>query len=190
MMRSRRPIPPLDTASLERLALRYVERFATTRGKLTAYLSRKIRERGWEGEAADPAALAERFAQLGYVNDRLFAEAKASSMARRGLGERRVGEALRHAGIVGEDAEAIAPQVAARRGETAVAFARKRRIGPFAATMADRAQQAKQVAAMVRAGHSPDLAWRIVRMPPGDDAAPLLERDDDQQVDPFLECDG
>ena len=80
MKRDRRPIPPLDAASLERLALRYVERFATTRGKLVAYLARKIRERGWEGETADLAALADRFAERGYVNDRLFAEAKASSV--------------------------------------------------------------------------------------------------------------
>src|SRR5690606_32415754 len=85
MTRDRRPIPTLDSASLERLALRYVERFATTRGKLAAYLARKIRERGREGDPADPGAIAERFAELGYVNDRLFAEAKASSMTRRGL---------------------------------------------------------------------------------------------------------
>ncbi|MCP3731197.1 RecX family transcriptional regulator [Sphingomonas sp. MG17] len=173
-----RPIPPLDAASLDRLALRYVERFATTRGKLAAYLHRKIRERGWDGPPADPTALAERFAKLGYVNDRLFAESKASAMARRGLGARRVNEALRHAGIDGDDAEAIAPQVAARRGETAVAFARRKRIGPFALAPADRAAQAKSVAAMVRAGHSPDLAWKIVRMQPG------------ENVDPFLEGDG
>lgn len=178
MTRGRRPIPPLDAAALERLALRYVERFATTRGKLTAYLLRKIRERGWEGEAADPAAIAERFAELGYVNDRLFAEAKASSMTRRGLGARRVNEALRHAGIAGEDAAAVAPQLDAQRGETAIAFARKRRFGPFATAPADRALQSKQVAAMVRAGHRPDLAWRIVRMDPG------------ESVDPFLELDG
>jgi len=175
MTRDRRPIPTLDSASLERLALRYVERFATTRGKLAAYLARKIRERGREGDPADPGAIAERFAELGYVNDRLFAEAKASSMTRRGLGARRVNEALRHAGIDSEDAEAVAPQLIARRGETAVAFARKRRFGPFAAVPADRALQAKQVAAMVRAGHSPDLSWKIVRMDPGESVDPFLE---------------
>ncbi|KTW08260.1 RecX family transcriptional regulator, partial [Sphingomonas sanguinis] len=37
---------------LERLALRYVERFATTEGKLVDYLTRKLRERGWAGEGA------------------------------------------------------------------------------------------------------------------------------------------
>lgn len=173
--RGHRPIPPLDAAALERLALRYVERFATTRGKLTAYLQRKIRERGWEGAAADPAAIAERFAELGYIDDRLYAEAKASAMGRRGLGARRVSETLRHAGIADEDAQAIAPQVAARRGETAIAFARRRRIGPFAAELADRPLMTKQVAAMVRAGHPPDLAWRIARMEPGESIESLLD---------------
>ncbi|QDX25918.1 regulatory protein RecX [Sphingomonas suaedae] len=174
-MRSpRRPIPPLDRASLDRLALRYVERFATTRGKLAAYLARKIRERGWEGDAVDPAAIAERFAELGYVNDRLYAESKAAAMARRGLGARRVGEALRHAGIVGDDAEAVAPQVEERATETALAFARRRRIGPYAAEAADRDVMAKQVAAMVRAGHSPALAWRIARMEPDSEVEDLI----------------
>ncbi len=175
MKRERRPIPPLDTAALDRLALRYVERFATTRGKLAAYLHRKIRERGWDGPPADPAAIADRFAALGYVDDRLYAQAKAAAMARRGLGARRVNQALRHAGIAGADADDLAPAIAARRGETAVAFARRRRIGPFAAAPADRAAQARQVAAMVRAGHSPDLAWRIVRMEPGASVELLLE---------------
>ncbi len=169
-----RPIPPLDRGSLDRLALRYVERFATTRGKLTAYLVRKIRERGYDGTPPDPAEIAERFAELGYVNDRLYAESKAAAMARRGLGARRVGEALRHAGVQAEDAEAIAPQVDARTGQSAIDFARRKRIGPFAAEPADRDRIAKQVAAMVRAGHAPGLAWRIARMQPGDDTDFLL----------------
>lgn len=173
----RRPIPPLDAAALERLALRYVERFATTRGKLAVYLARKVRERGWEGEPVDPVAIAERFAELGYVNDLLYAESKASAMARRGLGARRVSQALRHAGVQERDAEAVAPQISARTGETAVAFARKRRIGPFSEIPADRAKVAKQVAAMVRAGHSPELAWKIARMNPGESVEPLLDED-------------
>ena len=173
----RRPPPPLDRSTLERLALRYVERFATTRGKLAAYLTRKVRERGWEGAPADPVAIAERFAELGYVNDRIYAESKASAMARRGLGARRVSEALRHAGVQERDAAAIAPQLAERANETAVAFARKRRIGPFAEAPADRAKLAKQVAAMVRAGHSPELAWKIARMNPGESVEPLLDED-------------
>ncbi len=151
------------------MALRYVERFATTRGRLTDYLRRKIRERGWEGEVVDPATIAERFAERGYIDDRAYAEAKATAMARRGLGARRVAGALHQAGVGGEDADAIAPDIAARAVEAALTFARRRRIGPFADTAADRAQREKQIAAMLRAGHAATLARRIAAMGPGEE---------------------
>lgn len=167
MSHDSRPVPPLDTAKLERLALRYVERFATTRGKLTDYLRRKIRERGWDGEPADPAALAERMAGLGYVDDRAFAEARASALGRRGLGARRVAGALREARIGDEDAEAVAPGIEARAIDAALTFARRRRIGPFGVPAADRAAREKQLGAMLRAGHPLDLSRRIVNAPQG-----------------------
>ncbi|HEX8388842.1 MAG TPA: RecX family transcriptional regulator, partial [Sphingomonas sp.] len=64
MARAREPAPPLDRDAMERLALRYVERYATTRGRLADFLRRKIRERGWQGPPADPVALAEKMAEL------------------------------------------------------------------------------------------------------------------------------
>jgi len=164
----RRSAPPLDTGALERLALRYVERFATTRGRLAAYLTRKIRERGWQGDAADVVALAERLADLGYIDDRAFGEARAGAMLRRGLGRRRVAGALRAAGIGAEDAAAIAPTVEAGAFDAALAFARRRRIGPFGIETPDRAAREKQIAAMIRAGHDVDLARKIAKMAPGD----------------------
>jgi regulatory protein len=170
----RQPASPLDRSGLEKLALRYVERFATTRGRLTDYLTRKIRVRGWEGEAVDPAAIADRMADLGYIDDRAWGEAKASAMARRGLGARRVSGALRQAGLAAEDADAIAPAVADRSLDAAIAFARRRRIGPFADAPGDRPTREKQLAAMLRAGHSFTLARALANMNPGDDPADLL----------------
>lgn len=165
----RRPVPPLDHPALERLALRYVERFATTRSRLADYLTRKIRARGWEGAPANPMEIAERMAELGYIDDRAYGEAKAGAMARRGLGARRVVGALRQDGVKGEDAAAIAPQVEERALDAAVTFARRKRIGPFAEAQADRPLREKQIAAMLRAGHSPSLARRIANMAPGDE---------------------
>jgi regulatory protein len=164
----RSPPPPLDAAALERLALRYVERFATTRGKLADYLRRKVRERGWEGAAADPVALAERMAALGYVDDRAWAEAKAGALTRRGLGARRVGEALRHAQVGEEDAASVRPLLDEGALDAALALARRKRIGPFGDGGADRAVQQKQLAQLLRAGHPFDLARRIVLAAPGD----------------------
>lgn len=150
------------------MALHYVGRFATTRAKLRTYLTRKLRERGWAGTSPpDVAALVERIGELGYVDDRAFALAKAGSLTARGLGTRRVRQALHQAGVAeqdGEDAEALA---SAQAGESALRFARRRRIGPFALAKPDPAGREKALAAMVRAGHDFTLSRRIVDCEPG-----------------------
>lgn len=163
----RRPLPPLDQSALERAALRYVERYATTRAKLAAYLTRKLRERGSDGPV-DVAGLADRMAELGYVDDRAFAEMRAASMTRRGLGARRVRDALRHAGVGEEDAGAVADTLDDGAEAAALAFARRKRIGPFALAPVERDRREKQIAAMVRAGHAPSLARRILSLDPGE----------------------
>ena len=86
-----------------------------------------------------------------------------AAMARRGLGARRVAGALREAGIDEDDAEAIAPAIADRAVDAALAFARRKRIGPFAHRRRPIGRlREKQIAAMLRAGHRFDLARRIV----------------------------
>jgi regulatory protein len=161
--RERRAPPPLDAERLDRIALRYVERYATTRAKLAAYLERKLRERGWAGDAApDVAGLVERFAELRYVDDETFAATRTASLMRRGYGPRRVTASLRAAGVedagVRDDDRAV--------WEAALAFARRKRIGPFAAVEPDRAGREKAFAAMMRAGHDPALARRIAYAAP------------------------
>ena len=161
---------PLDDAALERLALRSVERFATTRGRLGDYLARKLRERGWTGEdPADIAALGQRLAHLGYIDDAAFGEARAAAMARRGLGARRVTQALRAAHLDADDAAALRPAIDARAGVSALAFARRKRIGPYAAAQPDRPAREKALVALLRAGHPLDLARRIVALAPGEE---------------------
>ncbi len=162
----RKPPRPLDATRLDELAIAYVGRFATTRAKLAAYLSRKLRERGWDGpQAPDLAALAERLARLGYVDDAAYAQSKARSLGQRGFGERRVTMALRQAGI-GEDDGRAARELASRQAtEVALRFARRKRIGPFAIEKPDLKARERALAAMVRAGHAFDLARRIVDLP-------------------------
>ncbi|WP_375398055.1 regulatory protein RecX [uncultured Sphingomonas sp.] len=168
-------MPPFDHAAVERLALRYVERYATTRRRLAAYLTRKVRLSGATDASIDIAAIVERIAGLGYVDDRAFGEGRATAMTRRGAGARRIAGALRHAGLDRDDADAIMPAIAARAMEAALAFARRRRIGPFAVEAPDHALRDKHMAAMLRGGHAPALARRVVAMAPGDD--PTLDED-------------
>lgn len=168
---SRRLPRPLDGAALDALALHYVGRFATTRAKLADFLRRKVRERGWDGPAVDPALVAERMARLGYVDDRAFAEMRAAALARRGYGGRRVAQALQAAGVSKADAdaalEAMSGQGAGQAVASALAFARRRRLGPWAAAAPDDRTRERQIAAMIRAGHAHGLSRRIVATPPG-----------------------
>jgi len=166
----RRPPVPLDADALQRLALNYAGRYATTRAKLRSYLSRKLRERGWDGPGA-PAieALVERMSTLGYVDDRAFADARGAALTRRGYGTRRVADALRAAGIGEEDARAAHGAALSSAWDAALAFARRRRIGPFAAERVDPGpQRERQFGALIRAGHSFEIARILVESAPGE----------------------
>ena len=142
-------------------------------GKLTDYLRRKIRERGWGGEAApDPDGAGRTLADLGYIDDRAFAEARAAAM-----GAARAGRAARDArrcarpGSTSEDAEAVAPAIEETRGRSALAFARRKRIGPFArevagsaaARKADRRDGARRACSRLARQDRPDGARRRCR---------------------------
>ena len=161
---------PLDDSSLRELALRYVGKYATTRAKLRAYLARKLRERGWKGEGdPDPEALAERFAELGYIDDAAYALAQSRDFAARGYGKRRLAQKLRLAGIEESDGEAAEEHADDQAVAAALRFAERRRLGPFAVAAADRAAREKWIAAMIRAGHGFALARAIATMEPGDE---------------------
>lgn len=158
----KRAVSPLDTVRLEDIALAYVARFATSAARLEAYLRRKLRERGWAGEGEpDPSALVSRYVELGYVDDRGFARARAKGLLRRGYGPRRVDEALGAAGIDRAIRETVRADEAGER-RAALTLARKRGFGPFGAEPPDRDRREKQIAAMVRAGHSYASARELV----------------------------
>ena len=164
---SRTPVP-LGAKQLEELALRYVSRFATSRAKLTSYLARKVRERGWEGEREpDVEALAWRFCELGYVDDAAYALMKSQSLSSRGYGRRRLDQKLRADGISEDDSASAFEHADAQAVDAALRYARRRRIGPFATAESDPGQREKAIAAMVRAGHSFTLARTIASLPRG-----------------------
>lgn len=164
--RERKPPRPLDAARLNEMALAYVARFATSAGKLSDYLRRKLRERGWEGEGeADIGAIVGRFVALGYVDDAGFARGKAQSLRRRGYGARRIDQALGAAGIDESVRDGSRGSEADAR-RAALVMARKRRFGPFGKGEGlDPAVREKQVAAMLRAGHPLAHAREVVNAP-------------------------
>ena len=155
---------------MRQLALHYVGKYATTQSKLAGYLTRKIRERGWDDErSADIAGLTEQFTSLGYVNDAQFAEARSRSFVRRGFGGRRLNEDLRASGIGDADAVIAKAHMEESIFNAAENFAKRKRIGPFAQEPAPLEKRNKQLNAFLRAGHSFDLAKRFVDAKPGDE---------------------
>jgi regulatory protein len=168
-VRARKERPPLEQKKLEEMALRYVERFATTRAKLRDYLRRKLRERGWKGDdEPDIEAIGEQFAALGYVDDAAYALGKARTLAGRGYGKRRLVQKLRVAGVEEGDSEEARAHADQEALTAALRFAERRRLGPFAAApYRDPKEREKALAAMVRAGHGFDLARAIVNLAPG-----------------------
>jgi len=166
----KKPAPPLNAESLRQLALHYVGKYATTQSKLASYLSRKIRERGWDDErSADIGGLTEQFTSLGYVNDAQFAEARSRSFVRRGFGGRRLTEDLRASGIGDADAIHAKAHMEDSIFTAAENFARRKRLGPFAQEAAPPEKRHKQLNAFLRAGHSFELAKRFVYAEPGDE---------------------
>lgn len=151
------------------LALHYVGKYATTQSKLGAYLTRKIRERGWDGERrTDVAALVEQFAELGYINDAQYAEARSRAFVRRGYGERRLNEDLRASGIGESDAVPAKEHMTESVFVAAENFARRKRLGPFASELAPPEKRQKQLHAFLRAGHGFEVARRFVNAEPGE----------------------
>ena len=167
---AKKPAPPLNDERVRQLALHYVGKYATTQAKLAGYLARKVRERGWDDDRpADITALTEQFAELGYVNDVQFAEARSRSFVRRGFGERRLNEDLRASGIGDADAISAKAHMEESIFSAAENFARRKRLGPFAQEAASPEKRHKQLNAFLRAGHSFDLAKRFVYAEPGDE---------------------
>jgi regulatory protein len=165
----KRAPPPLNQVRLRALALHYAGRYATTRAKLKVYLNRKIRERGWDDDtSADIEALITEFADLGYVNDAGFAEARSRSFVRRGFGTRRLAQDLNAAGINETDSADAMTEAQNGAWISAENFARRKRIGPFASEIASPELKQKQLQAFLRAGHGWELARRFVQAEPGD----------------------
>ncbi len=198
--REKRKPRPLDETALRDLALSYVARFATTGAKLEGYLARKIRERGVAEDAEgrtsdlDVTGLVTGFIEAGYVDDEAYARARSRDLTARGYGARRVEQALWAAGVEEEVRADSAPGEAQSR-RAAVLLAKKRRFGPFSLSegveisddepdgdpLARRKLREKQVAAMLRAGHSYEHARFIIDAARLDDVEEwLAEAEEDE----------
>ncbi len=157
---------------LERAALFYLDRYATSADNLRRVLRRKVvrsaRVHGTDPAAGEEAieALIARFLGAGLLDDARYAEARARSLSRRGqplrgirlqLLQKGVGEGEIAAALAGLREELGDPELAA-----ALAYARRRRLGPFRAGSERRVQRERDLAALARRGFASDLVLKVI----------------------------
>ena len=181
--RSRRPAGAApDEARLERQALSHLARYAATEAGLLRVLRRAVdrwaRRALEEGEAAETvagqaasaraaaAALAVRLVSAGAVDDAAFAASRARRLVRSGRSRRAVAAHLAAKGVPGEIARAALPEDDEAELAAALAYARRRRIGPFR-RVAEAASEdrARELGMLARAGFPHPVARRALAMP-------------------------
>ena len=175
MTREKNP-RPVTPAYLERAALHYLERYASSAENLARVLARKARRR-LDGDEPDPgldAAIAEvvaRVVRSGLVDDRSFAETKVNSLMRRGTSTRVIRTRLKVKGV----ADDLAGEVLAAREPDDLAlarrFAERKRLGRHR-PRPDPERRERDLAALCRAGFSYGTAVRVLDEVGDDDIAP------------------
>jgi regulatory protein len=107
------------------------------------------------------------------VNDAAFAESRARRLARSGHSRRAIAAHLAAKGIEIDTAAAALPEGEEAELLAAIAFCRRRRIGPFARVAPDAPARMKALAALARGGFAQGVARRALAMEP-DQAEEML----------------
>jgi regulatory protein len=165
---------------LERWALAYLGRYASSAENLRRVLMRRVRRHS--PEAVPPArmlieAILIRYREAGLLDDAAYAAGRAGSLHRRGDSLKAIRARLAAKGVA---AEVVAGAVDSLREvgpdpdlAAACAFARRRRLGPFRRTASDRA---RELGAFARAGFSRRVAEAVLACV-DQDAVAALARD-------------
>jgi len=174
------PDAAIDPALIERWALAYLGRFASSAENLRRVLLRRVRKRLPDDRAAAQRAaeaidaLIVRYRASGLLDDAAYAAARARARLRRGQSLRTVRAALAAKGVAAADAAAAIDALDGEGGDpdlaAAVAFARRRRLGPYRRGAGERGND---LAAFARAGFTRAAAEAVLACATPDEAAML-----------------
>ncbi|HVC55321.1 MAG TPA: RecX family transcriptional regulator [Stellaceae bacterium] len=176
--------PPIDSALLEKWALFYLERYASSAGHLRLVLRRRAGRCAGGDRAALAAAgdlieaLIERYRAVGLIDDAAYAAGRAQRRLARGESLRRIAAGLAAKGVGTED---VAAALQGLKDDTAdpdlaaaCAFARRRRLGPFRHRPADPVERRRELAAFARGGFARRIAEGVLACPDETALAALL----------------
>lgn len=157
---------------LEKAALHYLERFASSSANLKRVLMRKV-ARSARAHGTDPAegerlvdALVARYLGARLLDDKTYAAQQAASLRRRGASRFGIRGKLAVKGVGADLIDQTIERLDAEAGEgelaAACALVRRRRLGPYRPPGTRAAHHQKDLAALARAGFGLDLARRVL----------------------------
>ncbi|MFP4362208.1 MAG: RecX family transcriptional regulator [Alphaproteobacteria bacterium] len=160
-----------DRARLRARALRYLERYGASRGRLARVLERRARReaeaRGADLEAvrSEVESVVRELADTGLVDDAAYAEGRSRALLRRGRSPARVRRELAEDGIDRAGVNAALDRhggADALAQAAAVRYAKRRGLGPFRDPARRAERRDRDLVALIRQGFPLPLARRVV----------------------------
>jgi regulatory protein len=183
---------PATPQRLEAIALFHLERFASSAANLRRVLMRRV-QRSAQIHGTDPAAGAEavealvaRFLRAGLLDDRLYAEARAARLHRRGASARKIAASLAEKGIDRDLIGATLGEADTENGRSArpggdlaaaAALVRRRRLGPYRLPEKRAALHLKDLGTLARAGFGRSIAERVLNAEDPEALRALVDED-------------
>lgn len=150
----------------KRSAVHYLGSYSSSVENLRKTLVRRACNRFEDIEEAEASALADEAVRFcvenGFVDDVAYAETKVAAGMRKGHSRRKIAAALAGKGVDKEIARTAAGE--ADDETAAVAYARKRRLGPWRKKEDDPAQRRREAASLGRNGFSGETAFKVIGM--------------------------
>ncbi len=174
-MKRERTASPITAKYLQNAAVFYLERYASSAEGLRRVLRRRVSKAKMleapvmENVEEAIEAVIQKFVAAGLLDDTAFAQTKARSLHRRGTSGRLTRQRLQVAGVGRDDVDKamtalddeLGTDPAKREIQAAIAFARRRRLGPFRLKDRD-TKKARDLASMARAGFAYALARQVI----------------------------
>jgi regulatory protein len=160
----------IDVGLIERWALAYLGRYASSAENLRRVLQRRVRRRlGKDTEALRMVAplideVVERYCHSGLIDDAAYAARRAESLHQRGESVAKIRARLVTKGVAGSVAADALAALRANAADpdlvAACAFARRRRLGPYRSRGV--LDPTRELAAFARAGFSRRIAEMVL----------------------------
>jgi regulatory protein len=164
--RRKQKLPSEDR--LSRSAIHYLQRYSSSSANLRKVLERKVmkacafhdRDPSEFSELID--TVVEKCLRNNLVNDQTYAETKTSGMRRRGASMRKIAAHLSAKGVDRDTIQNVLQDEDQHEKQTAVVYARRRRLGPFRNAVDRSDRRDRDMAAMCRAGFSFEIARQVI----------------------------